>query len=119
MIKIVTLTIAAVLLTGCATRGAGFSPIVDSKYKDLNILERDVGECQDFAKKQMGAGGGAAFGAIAGALLGAALAPRGYRNNVAAYGAVTGGLAGGASANQSQEMIIKRCLSGRGYNVLN
>ena len=43
----------------------------------------------------------------------------GYRNEPAGYGATVGAISGGAQANETQEVIIKRCLAGRGYNVLN
>lgn len=112
---------AAVLLasTGCAHRGANYVPLVDTKYKDQAVLAQDVTECQVFAKTRMDAAEGAVAGALIGALLGAAIAPRGYRNSTAAYGAGVGAISGGAAAHETQETITKRCLMGRGYNVLN
>ena len=34
-------------------------------------------------------------------------------------GAVIGGAGGAYKGNESQEAVVKRCLSGRGYKVLN
>jgi hypothetical protein len=37
----------------------------------------------------------------------------------AGAGAVIGGAGGAFSGNQAQEAVVKRCLGGRGYKVLN
>ena len=117
--KIVLVVLIVSLITGCATRGAGYVPVVDSKYKDPKVLAQDTLECQQFAKQRLDAAEGAAAGAVAGALLMAALSPRGYKNYGAQQGAIVGGVGGAATANDTQETIIKRCMAGRGYNVLN
>ena len=106
------------LITGCATRGAAYVPIVDLKGKNQAEFYQDVQECQVYAKQTVDAAQGAVAGAVAGALIGALLAPRGYRNNVAGRTAVLGAAGGAASATENQETITKRCLAGRGYNVL-
>ena len=90
-----------------------------TKGKDAALLNQDLAECQQFAKQRADAASGAVAGALVGALIGAVLAPRGYRNSTAGYGAGAGALGGGVSANQTQESIVKRCLAGRGYSVLN
>ena len=118
MNKTALIALFAVLATGCASRGSQYTPIVDMKGRDWAQFSQDTGECQVYARQRPGAAAGAIAGALAGALLGAALAPRGYRNNVAGYGAVAGGVGAAAGANESQESIIRRCLAGRGYNVL-
>lgn len=117
--KISAVLIAAALSTGCATRGANYVPLVDTKGHGLDQLTSDTNECQAFARQRMDAAQGAVIGAVAGALFMAALAPRGYRNQLATQGAIAGGLGGSVAANDTQETITKRCLSGRGYNVLN
>ena len=45
--------------------------------------------------------------------------PRGYRNFGAGQGAAVGAIAGDAQANDTQGNIVKRCMAGRVYNVLN
>lgn len=116
--KTVTLIAAALILTGCASRGANYTPLVDMKGRDPSAFSQDATECQAYAKQRLDAAQGAIAGAVLGALLGAALAPRGYRSNVAGYGALAGGASGAAGANENQENIVRRCLAGRGYNVL-
>jgi outer membrane lipoprotein SlyB len=117
--KIATSLLVLALIPGCATRGSNYVPLVDNKTKNQAELNQDIQECQEFSKQRMDAASGAAAGAVAGALLGALLTPRGYRNQVAGQAAVLGGLGGAAGANETQETITKRCLAGRGYNVLN
>ena len=120
MKKLITVALITTILCGCATRGANYIPLVDTKGKDATTLDRDTTECQHYATQRIDAASGALVGAIAGALLGAALgAGTRYRNNFAQQGAIAGGVGGGFEANQTQESIIKRCLAGRGYNVLN
>ena len=106
-------------LAGCATRGANYVPLVDMKNKDQQHFDTDVKECQAYAKQRMDAAEGAAAGALAGALLGALIAPKGFRNELAGRAAIAGAAGGAAGANDTQETITKRCLAGRGYNVLN
>ena len=117
--KLITLTLAAILLTGCATRGANYVPVVDTQYRDVSRLAIDTSECQQFSNQRADAATGAVVGVLFGALLGAALMPRGYESYGARQGAIAGGVGGAYQANETQETIIKRCLSGRGYSVLN
>ena len=111
------------LLSGCAaTTGANYRPIIDSKNVDFNRYEADLKECQAYATQTASAAESAAAGAIAGALLGAALAAAaggGYsRNSAAGVGAVSGAFGAGVDGERNQRTIINRCLSGRGYKVL-
>ena len=111
------------LLSGCAaTTGANYRPIVDTKGVDFNRYEIDLKECQAYATQTAGAGESAAAGAIAGALLGAALAAaagsRYDRGATARVGAVSGAVGAGVEGEKNQRSIINRCLSGRGYRVL-
>ena len=119
MKKIITSIAVIAMLSACATRGAGFSPMVDTKGKDSGDIATNTAECQYYAEKQAGAGSGAIAGAIFGALLMAALAPGGSRNNWATQGAIVGGTGGAVGANESQEAVIRKCLQGRGFSVLN
>lgn len=114
-----TLIAIAIALSGCATRGANYVPVVDTKGRDQTALAVDITDCQLYAAQRADAATGAVVGAIFGALLGAALMPAGHQHWGAQQGAIAGGLGGAYGANDSQETIIKRCLSGRGYSVLN
>ena len=110
------------LLVACA--GANVRPIVDMKNKTSQQYETDLQECQAFATQQSGAAetglGGAAAGVVIGALLG--LVGGGNRTDIAqvgGIGAVVGGASGLYEGNKAQENVVKQCLRGRGYNVLN
>lgn len=121
MKRVIVSVVAVSFLAGCATnpRGAGYVPLVDMKGHNEEQFAVDVRECQAYARQRMDAAQGAMAGAVAGALLGALLAPRGHRNYVASRTATVGAVSGGLAANENQETITKRCLAGRGYNVLN
>ena len=84
--RLLTITLAAALLAGCATSGQNYVPVIDTQGTDPDRMAQDVRECQAYSTQVMNAAQGAAAGAVVGALLGALLAPRGYRNNVAGQG---------------------------------
>lgn len=117
--KTIATLAAAALLAGCATRGAGYVPLVDMQGKEDAQFASDLTQCQAYARQRIDAASGAAIGAVAVGILAAVLAPRGWRNEVAGRGALLGGVSGAAGATDTQESITKRCLAGRGYNVLN
>ena len=87
----------SVLLT--ASAGAEVRPIVDMKGVNEAFYVKDLAECQEYAKEASGMGGMAAKGAGA--------------------DAVVGGAGGAYKGNESQEAVVKKCLVGRGYKVLN
>lgn len=116
------LSIAILVLTGCA--GANVRPIVDLKGKDQSTYENDLQQCQSYATQQSGAATTGAMAAGAGAVLGAALGlvAGGNRTGIAqtaGVGGVLGGAGGMFEGNKAQENVVKQCLRGRGYNVLN
>ena len=118
--RLTTLALA-LALSACAAqpRGADYVPLVDMRGKKNDAqFAGDLGECQAHARQRQDAANGALAGAVVGALLGAFLAPSGYRNEVAGRAAGLGALGGAAQASETQETIVKRCLAGRGYNVL-
>ena len=108
-------------MTGCASmgRGSSYVPLVDTQGKDASTLAADVQQCQAYATQRANAETGAIVGAVALGLLSAFLAPSGHRNYIGGRGAVVGAIGGASGAGETQEAIIKRCLAGRGYNVLN
>jgi hypothetical protein len=107
---------------GCA--GANVRPLVDMKGVNDAAYEKDLQECQAYAKEQSGMGETAAKGAGAGAIVGGllGLVTGGNTTGIvqaAGAGAVIGAAGGAFTGNQGQEAVVKRCLSGRGYKVLN
>jgi uncharacterized protein YcfJ len=123
MKKIIAVTLC-LALTACATRptGENYRPVIDTKGADITRLEEDLRECQAYAARVAGAAEQAAAGAVAGAVLGAMLAAaagsRYSRNQHAAVGAVAGLSGGAVSGERDQRDVIRRCMTGRGYNVL-
>ena len=105
-------------LMACASQ----SPVIDTKGVDMSAYKMELSECQQYAE-QISMGKETAIGAGLGAALGWAVsvaAGGSYDNDTsAAVGAVTGGAAGMGDAAESAATIIKNCLRGRGYRVLN
>lgn len=123
MNKLITLFSLVVAVTvGCA--GANVRPLVDMKGVNESAYENDLKDCQNYAQQQSGMGETAAKGAGAGAVVGGllGLVTGGNGSGIAqaaGAGAVIGAAGGAFSGNQAQEAVVKRCLSGRGYKVLN
>lgn len=104
------------LLMGCAAHP---DPIIDTKGVNMEQYRRDLEECQNFAEPiqtEVGAAKGAAAGAAVGGATGAV-------TGNAAEGAGVGAIAGAARSAQINErekqQVVKNCLKGRGYRVLN
>lgn len=113
------LAIAALaLLASCAHDQV----IVDTQNVDQARYRQDLEQCQAYAeqastgkKVASGAAGGAAVGGVLGAIFG-------NRTSVArgaGTGAVIGGTQGAVSGAESKHQIVRNCLQGRGYQVLN
>ena len=108
----------AVSLAGCA----GYRPVVDLKGVDQSRYEADLAECQQYARQRdpaAQAAAGAVAGALLGVLLGAAAGSRFDRGAMARVGAVSGAAGGASHGAESQIDIVRNCLRGRGYAVLN
>ena len=123
MNKLLALSSLVVMVTvGCA--GANVRPLVDMKGVNQATYESDLKDCQAYAQQQSGMGENAAKAAGAGAVVGGLLGLVTGGNSTgivqaAGAGAVIGGAGGAFTGNQAQESVVKRCLSGRGYKVLN
>ena len=109
----------SVLLT--ASAGAEVRPIEGMKGVNETRYEKDLAECQGYAKEAPGMGSTAAKAAGAGIVVGGLLGLVTGSNTLqsAGTGAVIGGAGGAYTANESQEAVVKKCLVGRGYKVLN
>ena len=123
MNKLLVLSFMVVAVTvGCA--GANVRPLVDMKGVNEAAYEKDLSDCQAYAQQQSGMGETAAKGGGAGAVVGGllGLVTGGNASGIAqaaGAGAVIGAAGGAFTGNQAQEAVVKRCLSGRGYKVLN
>jgi hypothetical protein len=106
----------AALATACTAHP---EPIVDTKGVNMAAYHRDQDECQKYAA-QIDPAKGVAKGAVAGAAVGAAIGAIGHDiGEAAAVGAVSGGASSALKADEDKQNVVKRCLSGRGYRVLN
>ena len=96
--------------------------ITDLGGVDLNKYEKDLYECRRYAA-QIDVGGDALAGLVAGALVGAVVGSAVGDRDTAKKGAKVGAVAGmtGEAADSAveQETVIRNCLRGRGYKVLN
>lgn len=122
--KAIAIIAACALATGCATTGytdMGYAPIVDMAGVQGSTYQADLDDCQQYAQQRAGAGTGAVAGAVAGAVFGLLLNAAiggGYRSSLAGVGALSGAASGATAGEGTQRDIIRRCLSGRGYRVL-
>ncbi len=108
------------LLGGLAACASAPRPIVDTQGADMSSYYADLGDCERYADEvrmergvAKGAAAGGAVGAAAGAILGESVL------EYAGVGAVAGGAQSAILADQEKSEIVKRCMSGRGYKVLN
>ena len=119
MISTLRTIMMALLLAALAGCAAHRDPIVDMRGVDEETFARDWAECEAYSKEVViaegvarGGAAGAAIGALAGAI-------DGEVEEGAGFGAVYGGARSGLEADRDQQMVFKRCLTGRGYRVLN
>ena len=96
--------------------------IIDTRGVDESVFKKDYSDCSDFAKNidltertlKQGAVAGAT-GAAVGAIIGGEEAAKKIGGSAAVLNAVEANLDG----RNEQAKIIKNCLRGRGYKVLN
>lgn len=116
----------ALLVVACASNQV----IVDTKGVDMSRYEQDRRECEAYVE-QLSSGGqiaksaglGAAIGAVVGGAAGAIFGDSTSAARGAAVGGVTGGAQGGVTgvvkSENDKEQVLRNCLTGRGYRVLN
>ncbi|MHA7817461.1 MAG: YMGG-like glycine zipper-containing protein [Pseudohaliea sp.] len=111
---------AGLVLAGCTTTK---EIIIDEQGVDMARYRQDLAECRAYAeqvrtgeKTARGAASGAAIGGAIGAITGGSResAARG-----AGVGAVSGAAKGASRGEQEAVRVVKQCLRGRGYRVLN
>jgi outer membrane lipoprotein SlyB len=113
------------LLVGCS--GSQFtdpvqSVIVDTANVDLNEYQVDLTECKVYANKVDVADQttkGAVGGAIVGSVIGAIIGNSDSSKKIGGTAGVLGGLEANADARKEKNQVMRNCLRGRGYKVLN
>lgn len=107
---------AALVISACAAHP---DPIIDEQGVNMAQYQRDLADCKHYADNisvTKGAAKGAAVGAVVGAAAGAI---GGNAGQGAGYGGLSGGTRSGIQNKNTKEQVVKRCISGRGYRVLN
>lgn len=105
---------ALLFLAGCA-----FQPLVDQPGPTYG---QDLAECRAHAQQTAGPGTTAAAGAVIGFGLGYVICRTLGGRDCSSTGRATGivGAASGGGAGYQQEaQVVRACLAGRGYRVLN
>ncbi|MCR9105696.1 MAG: glycine zipper family protein [Gammaproteobacteria bacterium] len=96
--------------------------IIDTKGVNMTAYADDLAECRTYAdgvQTQQKATRSAASGAVIGGAVGAIFGGADGAARGAGAGAVTGGAKGVNEGERDKVQVVKRCLSGRGYRVLN
>ena len=100
----------------------GSNPIIDKQGVNLAQYNADLVQCEAYADQvaiAQKAGAGAVSGAVVGGVFGAVVGNSDTAKKGAGIGAVGGGARGLGEGIHERERVIKRCLRGRGYRVLN
>jgi uncharacterized protein YcfJ len=108
-----------ILLGACTTTD---EIIIDEKGVDMRLYRRDLEECRAYSSQVKTAektAKGAASGAVIGGLIGAVSGNSQSVERGAGVGAVSGGARGASQGEQDEVRVVKTCLRGRGYRVLN
>ena len=119
MPKLLVTCLSPAMLMLLAACSAHPDPIIDERGVNMVNYHADLQECESYADP-ISVGEGAAKGAAGGAAVGAATGVIGgdvYSG--AGYGAIFGATRYGNEADREKRMVVKRCLMGRGYRVLN
>jgi len=120
MHKLISFILIPLLLIGC--RATDDRPIVDMQGVSIAQYNTDLAECRVYAD-EVEAGRqvarGAVGGAVVGGAVGAAVGNSDTAQRTAGAGAVVGVARGARSAMMERERVVRNCLLGRGYRVLN
>lgn len=117
--KIIPLLLVCIMtLSACARDRV----IVDTKGVNMANYEQDLAKCDAYAA-QVSTGGkavkSAGFGAAIGAAFGAIFGNSSDVGRGAAAGGVLGGAKGTVRGEREKDRVVRNCLRGRGYRVLN
>ena len=109
-------------LAGCTSSPSESNGIlIDQKGVNMAAYQADLRECETYSE-EINISSQASHGAVIGAVLGGAVGA--MRNSdvakrSAGAGAIAGGASGAGKAYSEKQSVVKNCLRGRGYKVLN
>ncbi len=123
IMKVASLFFTLIILTGCVSTlsdpiFSGSKPIIDKKGVDLNAYEVDLEECTEYAN-EISVGQSILKGSAAGAAIGGAIEVLTDKEDAIELGTISGGAKSGITSVRQKERIVKKCLRGRGYKILN
>ncbi|MFC3613708.1 glycine zipper family protein [Lutimaribacter marinistellae] len=112
---------ALISLAACSNVGANYQPVVDGPVGPN--YNADLAQCQALARSQPTINERTAASALTGAATGAAASAiindsSDDLGRSAAAGALVGATASAIQQTQNQEVIVRNCMRGRGYNVV-
>jgi outer membrane lipoprotein SlyB len=117
---LIPMTLLLLVAVSCTTTR---EIIIDTRGVNMAQYEDDLAQCEKYSDQvQVGkkAAKGAASGAAVGGAIGAVDGKRGRdAGEGAAVGAIAGGVKGLNEGERDQVRVVKNCLRGRGYRVLN
>ncbi len=116
-IRLLIPLLCSAMLTACAS-----DPIIDLKGVNTAQYRKDLAECEALADQvSVGkqAAGSAVAGAVVGAAVGAAVGNSDTAQRAAGAGATVGAAKGTGQGLNERQQVVRNCLRGRGYNVLN
>ena len=93
--------------------------VVDKQGIDEAQYQQDLSDCRAIADEVSTGRDAAAGGAIIGGILGAIFGNSGTAGRMAGGGAVIGAAGKAGDAEQEKSQVVKNCMRGRGYRVLN
>ena len=117
-----TLLCSVFLLAACTGMTDPSGAIVDLQGVDRELYEADLADCKSYADEvPLGkhVGGAAVAGAAVGAAVGVISGDSSSVAEGAGYGAVYGGTMSGGAAIAEKRHVLRECMRGRGYRVLN
>jgi len=112
------------LLSACVgnSQQSSSGVIIDTKGVDMSAYYQDIHECRNYAS-QVNTGaqiaGKAVSGAVIGGAIGAIAGDSGAAKRAAGVGGLLGAVKGSGQASREKQRVVKNCLRGRGYRVLN
>lgn len=109
-----------VSMAGC--RATDNTPIVDMQGVNIAQYNADLAECQNYAdqvESERQVARGTVGGAVVGGAVGAVVGNGNVAQRTAGAGAVLGATRGARNAVYERDRVIRNCLIGRGYRVLN
>ena len=129
-------TLFASVLAGCASNLTDYTPVVDPYNTDMSSFEADLIQCRGIAiqvkveyeeqasnEALTNLAVGVLVGATTGAIVGSGSQ---YQGRYTAAGAVSGVAAGATASSEYAQLarfgpnrIVDRCMSNRGYELLN